>query len=237
MEFIAVILAVVYLLLAVKQNIFCWAAAISSSSLYFFVMYSAGLYMEAYLQIFYILMAFYGWSQWKEKETPLKITNWSTSNHLKAMSLILFLSISSGYLLDLFTDAALPFLDALTTWGAVVATYMVAKKLIENWIYWFVVDTISIFLFLSRLLNSLLIVDRNLISFNISTVVIISLFNLKRILFSLELTSVIVNKNIIINEIIFFLISIIFYLNILESSSKFFKNESSFFNKSPASCS
>jgi len=66
------------------------------------------------------------------------------------VSLILFLSISSGYLLDLFTDAALPFLDALTTWGAVVATYMVAKKLIENWIYWFVVDTISIFLFLSR---------------------------------------------------------------------------------------
>ena len=150
MELIAVILAVVYLLLAVKQNIFCWAAAISSSSLYFFVMYSAGLYMEAYLQIFYILMAFYGWSQWKEKETPLIVTNWSASNHLKAMSLILFLSISSGYLLDLFTDAALPFLDALTTWGAVVATYMVAKKLIENWIYWFVVDTISIFLFLSR---------------------------------------------------------------------------------------
>tara|TARA_Y100001936_G_C16029105_1_gene644394 strand:- start:1327 stop:1635 length:309 start_codon:yes stop_codon:yes gene_type:complete len=72
------------------------------------------------------------------------------ANHLKAMSLILFLSISSGYLLDSFTDAALPFVDALTTWGAVIATYMVAKKLIENWIYWFVIDTISIFLFLSR---------------------------------------------------------------------------------------
>ena len=48
------------------------------------------------------------------------------------------------------TDAALPFFDALTTWGAVVATYMVAKKLIENWIYWFVIDFISVFLFLSR---------------------------------------------------------------------------------------
>jgi len=54
------------------------------------------------------------------------------------------------YILDNYTDAALPFFDALTTWGAVVATYMVAKKLIENWIYWFVIDFISVFLFLSR---------------------------------------------------------------------------------------
>ena len=51
------------------------------------------------------------------------------------------------------TEAALPFLDALTTWGAIIATYMVAKKLIENWIYWFVIDSISIFLFISRDLN------------------------------------------------------------------------------------
>jgi nicotinamide mononucleotide transporter len=53
-------------------------------------------------------------------------------------------------MLRFFTDAALPFLDALVTWGAVVATYMVAKKLLENWIYWLVIDSISIFLFISR---------------------------------------------------------------------------------------
>ena len=56
MEIIAVSLAIIYLLLAVKQNILCWLAAILSSSIFFFIMYSAGLYMEAYLQIFYILM-------------------------------------------------------------------------------------------------------------------------------------------------------------------------------------
>ena len=44
----------------------------------------------------------------------------------------------------------MPFIDALTTWGAVVTTYMVAKKLLENWIYWFVIDSISIYLFVSR---------------------------------------------------------------------------------------
>ena len=116
-------------------------------------MYSAGLYMEAYLQIFYIVMGFYGWSQWKSNESKFIVRSWNKLNHFKAISLILVLSLSSGFVLEEYTDAALPFFDALTTWGAVVATYMVAKKLIENWIYWFVIDLISIFLFISRDLN------------------------------------------------------------------------------------
>ena len=109
--------------------------------------------MEAYLQIFYIVMGFYGWSQWKSNESKFIVRSWNKLNHFKAISLILVLSLSSGFILEEYTDAALPFFDALTTWGAVVATYMVAKKLIENWIYWFVIDFISIFLFLSRDLN------------------------------------------------------------------------------------
>jgi nicotinamide mononucleotide transporter len=52
--------------------------------------------------------------------------------------------------LEKYTAAALPFLDALTTWGAIVTTYMVANKVLENWIYWFVIDSISIYLFISR---------------------------------------------------------------------------------------
>ena len=150
MEFIAVLLAILYLLLAVKQNILCWPAGILSSFLYLFIMYSAGLYMEASLQIFYIFMGIYGWSHWKSKQPEFVVNNWSALSHFKAISLILLLTFSSGYLLDRYTEAALPFLDALTTWGAIIATYMVAKKLIENWIYWFVIDSISIFLFISR---------------------------------------------------------------------------------------
>jgi len=60
------------------------------------------------------------------------------------------LAIITGLLLEKFTNAALPFLDGLTTWGAIITTYMVAKRLLENWIYWFVIDMISIYLFLSR---------------------------------------------------------------------------------------
>ena len=149
----AVILAIIYLLLAIKQNISCWFAAFFSSLLYFFVMYSAGLYMEAGLQIFYCIMAVYGWTQWRitlPGNSKFLVKTWNRDQHIKAILLIILLAIVSGWALEKFTNAALPFLDSLTTWGAIVTTYMVAKRLLENWIYWFVIDTISVFLFYSR---------------------------------------------------------------------------------------
>jgi len=152
-EITAVIFAILYLILAVKQNILCWTAGIISSVLYFLIMQKAGLYMEAYLQVFYVVMAIYGWSQWRmsNASNPNFIVNtWSKSQHMIAILIILALSLLSGFLLERYTDAALPFLDALVSWGAVVATYMVAKKLLENWIYWFVIDATSIFLFIER---------------------------------------------------------------------------------------
>ena len=132
----AVILAIAYLLLAVNQNISCWFAAFFSSLLYFFVMYYAGLYMEAGLQIFYCIMAVYGWTQWRVSLPDNKkflVKTWNRNQHIKAISLIFLLAFASGWALEKFTNAALPFIDSLTTWGAIVTTYMVAKRLLENW--------------------------------------------------------------------------------------------------------
>lgn len=160
-EALAAILAIIYLLLAVQQDVKCWSAAILSSSLYFYVMYSAGLYMEAYLQIFYIIMAIYGWSQWhspKSEEQVFIVRTWKINQHFLAIFLIVSMAYLSGSLLNIYTSAAFPFIDSLTTWGAIFATYMVAKKLLENWVYWFVIDSISVMLFMSRglILTSLL---------------------------------------------------------------------------------
>tara|TARA_B100000959_G_C14828385_1_gene560810 strand:- start:569 stop:1006 length:438 start_codon:yes stop_codon:yes gene_type:complete len=112
----------------------------------------AGLYMEASLQIFYIVMGFYGWSQWllNSDNQGLVVKTWNLSKHLSAVSVILLLALGSGWMLEKYTEAALPFMDSLTTWGAIITTYMVAKKVLENWIYWFVIDSISIYIFLSR---------------------------------------------------------------------------------------
>ena len=118
-----------------------------------YIMYTAGLIMESFLQIFYICMAIYGWYVWSNKineEQELKITSWKKQYHVYAIIILTLLAIISGFLLEKYTQAALPFLDAFTTWGAIITTYMVAKKIIENWIYWFVIDSISIYLFISR---------------------------------------------------------------------------------------
>lgn len=151
-EIIGVIFAIGYLLLAVRQIIWCWLAWILSSLLYLYVMFNAGLYMEAALQIFYVGMGLYGWMQWSKggMEEHLVVRRWGLGNHLFAVSIIFILTLLSGEVLSNYTTAAMPFMDALTTWGAIVTTYMVAKKLIENWIYWFVIDSISIYLFMSR---------------------------------------------------------------------------------------
>ena len=149
----AAILAIAYLILAMLQDIRCWVAWIISSLMYFFVMYSANLYMEALLQIFYIFIGLYGLYQWRFKanvKDALKITTWSVKNHLIVISALVFLTSLSGYILMIYTAAASPFVDAFTTWGAIAASYLVAKKILENWFYWFVIDFVSVFLFISR---------------------------------------------------------------------------------------
>lgn len=152
-EGVGAALAIAYLLLALKQNKLCWFAWIASSILYLYVMYQAGLYMESLLQVFYLCMGFYGLSQWTKtinNNQNIYVDLWSIGNHIFAISLVIVLSFLSGILLSNFSNAALPFIDAFTTWGAIVASYMVAKKILENWIYWFVIDFISVFIFASR---------------------------------------------------------------------------------------
>ena len=152
-EIIAVISAILYLLLAAKEDVKCWYAVIISSSLYFYIMYDAGLIMEAYLQIFYIVMALYGWFKWTKSihiNSNNRIRTWSNMIHFITITSVVILALITGFILKKYTNAALPFLDAFTSWGAIITTYMVAQKILENWIYWFVIDSISIYIFLSR---------------------------------------------------------------------------------------
>ncbi|GJM12646.1 MAG: nicotinamide mononucleotide transporter [Pseudohongiella sp.] len=153
LELTAVVFAVLYLLLAVKENILCWAAAIVSTSIYLFIFWDVKLYMESGLQIYYLGMAAYGWTQWnnaKEGAGSLPVSVWNLKQHALALSAIALLTFASGYLLNSGTDAQLPFVDSFTTWASVVTTFMVARKVLENWIYWLVIDSISIFLYLDR---------------------------------------------------------------------------------------
>jgi len=151
-EAAGVVLAVAYLVLAIRQNILCWFAAFASSLLYMAVFFGARLYMESALQIFYAAMAVYGYVQWKyggAQHTGIEIATWSVRQHALALGIVGISSGALGWLMSR-TDAAFPFVDSFTTVAAIVTTFMVARKILENWLYWFVIDGISVFIYIAR---------------------------------------------------------------------------------------
>lgn len=153
LEAVAVVFALLYLVLAIRQNSLCWYAAFISTTLYTIVFWETALLMESALQLYYLAMAVYGWWQWRQPNAlaePLAIRRWSIKQHILAVIAITTLTIISGSLLTNYTSAALPYLDSFTTWGAVITTYLVTKKIFENWFYWLVIDGVSIFLYWDR---------------------------------------------------------------------------------------
>ena len=152
-EATAVALGVVYLLLAMRESLWCWYAAFISTAIFLVLFWDVGLLMESGLQVYYLGMAVYGWWQWQqgsEGKAELAISSWGNRQHIIALLLVLLASAASGTLLQQFTGAALPYLDSFTTWGSILTTWMVARKILENWLYWLVIDSVSIYLYLDR---------------------------------------------------------------------------------------
>jgi nicotinamide mononucleotide transporter len=158
LEAAGVLFSVLYLVLAIRESLWCWPAAFLSSALTIFVMFGARLYSEAALNVFYAAMAVYGWYQWRyggrasgARELPIAV--WPLKAHVLAIGGSLMLSLGIGWLMSRNTEAAFPYLDAFVTVASVVTTYMVARKILENWVYWLVVDSLSMYLYWQRELN------------------------------------------------------------------------------------
>ncbi len=152
-ELAAVVFGIAYLLLAMQESRWCWYAAFVSTAIFGFIFWDVSLFMESALQLYYLGMAIYGWLAWQPRtnnQDSLSISRWSTRQHIYAIAAILLLSLVSGALLDQYSSAQLPFLDSFTTWGSVLTTWMVTRKILENWLYWIVIDGVSIFLYLDR---------------------------------------------------------------------------------------
>jgi nicotinamide mononucleotide transporter len=146
-EAAAVVLAVAYVVLVIRENRWCWPAGIGSALLYLNVFYQAGLYMQSALQLYYASIAVYGWWAWRPQgdgAAPLTIHRWPLTSHALAMAAVAALALGSGWLLERYSDAALTYVDSFITWGAVLTTWMVTRKLLENWLYWLVIDGTSL---------------------------------------------------------------------------------------------
>ena len=157
LEMVSVAFALAYLVLAIRQNILCWVAALISTLLSLVLFFEARLYPETALQVFYAAMAIYGWYQWRgdrrgdgpgaSEELPVSV--WPWKRHALAIGGMLATAAVLGTWLSR-TNAAFPYLDSFTSVGAVVTTYMVAKKVLENWIYWLVIDGLTLYIYWQR---------------------------------------------------------------------------------------
>ncbi|OUR75176.1 nicotinamide mononucleotide transporter [Colwellia psychrerythraea] len=153
LELIAMLLSLAYVILAAKGSLWCWPAAFISTALYTYIFYDVLLLMDSALNAYYLLMAVYGYWQWSKKtnnSTEITIVSWALSWHIKACIGLSVIAAVLGYVMANFTPADFPYLDTYTTVYAVFATYLVAQKVLENWLYWIVIDFVSIYLYIEK---------------------------------------------------------------------------------------
>ena len=160
LEVAAVVFAMAYLLLAVKENVWCWFFALLSTAIYTLLFWDVSLLMESALNVYYMAMAVYGWYSWTrggangdDEPHGLTVHGMTGRQHGLVISAIAILTVVSGYLLSEHSTAVWPYIDSFTTWASVITTYLVARKYLQNWIYWIVIDTVSIPLYIDRGLN------------------------------------------------------------------------------------
>lgn len=153
-EILAASLSIIYLLMAIKQNIWCWAAAFFSTLIYTILFFDANLLMSSLLNAYYLIMAIYGFYSWKfannENSSELKISSYGLKKNLIIISTLAIISYFVGFYMQNYTDAVNAYLDSTITVFALFATFMMTRKILENWLYWIVIDTSAIYLYINQ---------------------------------------------------------------------------------------
>lgn len=155
-EYTAVLCNAIYLILISQKKIVGWIFGVLASALMMYSFLRSGLNAEAFLMLFYIVAGFYGYYSWKKesavqsKADGIQIVQWSMLKHLlfivacTALSGLVFLIVNE------IPGSEKPLIDSLTTGFAILVTFMVAVKELHNWLYWLVINSVSIYLYLDR---------------------------------------------------------------------------------------
>jgi len=146
-EIIATITGIIAVALQAKEKIEAWPFAIISVAIMAYIFFFSKLYSDFGLHIIYIVLNIFGWYVWvSKKETkevaPTKIL--STKGFLLSGLLAVLGTGVLGYIMNNYTDADLSYIDAFTTSGSLVAQYLLAKKYLQNWLIWIIVDVVAI---------------------------------------------------------------------------------------------
>jgi nicotinamide mononucleotide transporter len=152
-EWVAVALALAYVLLATRQSRWCWPAAAASSAIYFALFARGGLPMQAALQVFYVAMAVYGWIAWRANHgdtSELRVSVWPARWHVAALGLVVAATVVNVWLSGAAPASMVPYADAFVAWGSVVATWLMTRKVLESWLYWIAFDLVAAALYFSQ---------------------------------------------------------------------------------------
>jgi len=147
-EWLAVVLAIAYVLLAARQSAWCWLAALTSTAIYTWLFWQVALPFQSALNLFYMVMAVYGYWQWHHKPGEDKsVQSRSLSWHVLAVFGLTAVAVGLGQLAATQFNSEYLWLDAAINVFSVATTFMVAHKILQNWIYWFVINTAAVFLY------------------------------------------------------------------------------------------
>ena len=149
-EAASVVLALAYAVLAIRRSRWCWVTGGLSSAIMIYLYLDRRLPMQAALQVYYVVISVYGWWHWTREEQiqgTLAVSTWPLRWHLAACAAVVLISALTARWLATQTQAAWPFLDSLTTWGSLYATWLQARVKLENWLYWICIDSVLGFLF------------------------------------------------------------------------------------------
>ena len=146
-ELLGSALSIIYLYLSIKQKVSLWIFGFLCSLLYVVVFFQSKFYADMSLQFYYLGVSVFGWISWKagkpenRKELPVKRTTPLSGAIILVIALVLYFLYY--FILSEYPDSPLPKADAFTTALSIVATWMLARKMIEHWWLWIIVDSVS----------------------------------------------------------------------------------------------
>ena len=155
-ELLGSVLSIIYLYLSIKQKASLWIFGFLCSALYVVVFFQSKFYADMSLQFYYLGVSVFGWISWKagkqenRKELPVKRTTPLSGAIILIIALVLYFLYY--FILSEYTDSPLPKADSFTTALSIVATWMLARKMIEHWWLWIIVDSVSSGLYFYRAL-------------------------------------------------------------------------------------
>ena len=155
LEVLGTLVGLIYLWLEYRASIYLWIASVIMPAIYIFVYYEAGLYADFGINIYYLGAAVYGWLVWKyghksAEQQELPITKMPKRSWLKALGVFLVAQFLIAWILINFTDSDVPWWDAFTTALSIIGMWMLARKYLEQWWVWIVVDVVCVGLYIYK---------------------------------------------------------------------------------------